>query len=151
MRKISPVGLELIKKHEGLRLKSYLCPAGINTIGYGTIIYPNGKPVNPGDTLKSEAEATLLLVDTLHQYEYVVNKNLSNLNQWQFDSLVSFAYNIGVSAFEKSTLLMLAKINKNDPRLINEFLRWKYASGKILAGLTARRTEEANLYFMKTV
>jgi lysozyme len=70
-----------------------------------------------------------------------------NLNQNQFDALVSFTHNIGIGAFLASTLLKLAKVNAQDPGIRNEFLRWNVAGGKILAGLQTRRSEEARLYF----
>ena len=147
MRSTSILGLNLIKKYEGLRLSSYLCPASVVTIGYGSTKYPNGKKVLLGEKLSGEKEATQLLLATLEPYEAAVNKHLPNINQCQFDALVSFAYNLGTGALIKSTLLKKAKINPNDPSILDEFLRWNKAAGKVLAGLTNRRREEANLYF----
>lgn len=147
MRSTSILGLNLIKKYEGLRLSSYLDPAGIPTIGYGSTRYPSGKKVILGEKLASEKEATQLLLATLTQYEAAVNKHLSNLNQCQFDALVSFSYNVGTGALIKSTLLKKAKINPNDPSIVDEFLKWNKAGGKVLTGLSNRRREEANLYF----
>ena len=146
MRSISAAGLEFIKKFEGLRLSAYHCPAGIVTIGYGSTRYPDGRLVMISDELNSEEEATQLLLSTISIYENAVNENLSNVNQNQFDALVSFAYNVGVQAFSESTLLRKAKINVNDLSISDEFKRWSKASGMVLAGLTARRMEEAKLY-----
>jgi lysozyme len=147
MRSTSTLGLNLIKKYEGLRLSAYLCPASVVTIGYGTTKYPNGKKVLLGEKLSGEKEATQLLLSTLAPYEAAVNKHLPNLNQCQFDALVSFAYNVGTGALIKSTLLKKAKINPNDPSILDEFLKWNKAAGKVLTGLSNRRREEANLYF----
>jgi lysozyme len=147
MRSTSLLGLNLIKKWEGLRLSSYLCAAGVPTIGYGSTRYPNGKKVMLGEKLTGEKEATQLLLSTLEPYESAVNKHLPNLNQCQFDALVAFAYNVGTGAFIKSTLLKKAKANPNDPSILDEFLKWNKAGGKTLTGLTNRRREEANLYF----
>lgn len=147
MRSTSLLGLNLIKKYEGLRLSSYLCPASVVTIGYGSTRYPNGKKVLLGEKLASEKEATQLLLATLSPYEDAVNKHLPNINQCQFDALVCFAYNVGTGALIKSTLLKKAKANNADPSILDEFLRWNKAGGKVLAGLTNRRREEANLYF----
>jgi lysozyme len=147
MRSTSLLGLNLIKKYEGLRLSSYLCPAGVPTIGYGSTQYPNGKKIMLGEKLASEKEATQLLLATLSPYEDAVNKHLPNINQCQFDALVCFAYNLGTGALIKSTLLKKAKANHADPSILDEFLRWNKAGGKVLAGLTNRRREEANLYF----
>ena len=146
MRSISAAGLEFIKKFEGLRLSAYHCPAGIVTIGYGSTRYPDGRLVMISDELNSEEEATQLLLSTISIYENAVNENLSNVNQNQFDALVSFTYNVGVQAFSESTLLEKAKINVNDLSIYDEFKRWNKASGMVLAGLTKRRMEEANLY-----
>jgi lysozyme len=147
MRSTSSLGLNIIKKFEGLRLNAYLCPASVVTIGYGSTKYPNGKKVLLGEKLSGEKEATQLLLSTLEPYEAAVNKHLPNLNQCQFDALVSFAYNVGTGALAKSTLLKKAKINPNDPSIVDEFLKWNRGGGKVLTGLTNRRREEANLYF----
>jgi lysozyme len=147
MRSTSLLGLNLIKKYEGLRLSSYLCPASVVTIGYGSTRYPNGKKILLGEKLASEKEATQLLLATLSPYEDAVNKHLPNLNQCQFDALVAFSYNVGTGALIKSTLLKKAKANAADPSILDEFLKWNKAGGKVLTGLTNRRREEANLYF----
>jgi lysozyme len=147
MRSTSLLGLNLIKKYEGLRLSSYLCPAGVPTIGYGSTRHANGKKVLLGEKLTGEKEATQLLLSTLDPFEAAVNKHLPNLNQCQFDALVSFSYNVGTGALVKSTLLKKAKANSADPSILDEFLRWNKAGGKVLSGLTNRRREEANLYF----
>jgi len=147
MRSSSLLGLNLIKKWEGLRLSAYLCAAGVPTIGYGSTRYPNGKKVMLGEKLTGEKEATQLLLATLSPYEDAVNKHLPNLNQCQFDALVAFSYNVGTGALIKSTLLKKAKVNSADPSILDEFLRWNKAGGKALTGLTNRRREEANLYF----
>jgi len=147
MRSTSITGINLIKGFEGLRLSSYLCSAGVPTIGYGSTRYPNGKKVILGEKLSSEKEAVQLLLATLDPFEAAVNKYLPNLNQCQFDALVSFSYNVGTSAFIKSTLLKKAKVNPNDPSILDEFLKWNKAGGKVLQGLANRRREEAKLYF----
>jgi lysozyme len=147
MRSTSAAGLALIKRYEGLKLKAYLCPAKVATIGYGSTRYPDGRRVMLTDKLANEAEATQLLLSTLNAFESVVNKNLPNINQCQFDALVSLCYNIGGASLAKSTLVRKAKVNANDPSILDEFMRWNKAGGKVLAGLTTRRAEEAKLYF----
>ena len=146
MRSISAAGLAFIKKYEGLRLSAYHCPAGIVTIGYGSTCYHDGRLVMIGDQLHSEEEATQLLLSTISEFESAVNEKQLNINQNQFDALVSFTYNVGINAFSQSTLLIKAEINVNDLSIADEFMRWNYASGIVLAGLTARRMEEAKLY-----
>ena len=71
----------------------------------------------------------------------------SNLNQNQFNALVSFAYNVGTGNFSSSTLLKKVNRNPDDLTIKDEFLRWNKAGGKVLNGLTNRRNEEADLYF----
>lgn len=147
MRSTSLLGLNLIKKYEGLRLTAYLCPAGVPTIGYGSTRHPNGKKVLLGEKLTGEKEATQLLLATLSPFEDAVNKHLPNLNQCQFDALVCFSYNVGTGALVKSTLLKKVKANSADPSILDEFLKWNKAGGKVLTGLNNRRRDEANLYF----
>ncbi len=151
----SEKGLALIKKFEGFSPKAYLCSAGVATIGFGSTRYLNGTKVKLGDVLSKDnvtalKEGTALLLATLPQYEKAVNDALGNsINQNQFDALVSFVYNVGVGAFQKSTLLKIAKQNPNDDSIRGQFMRWNKAAGKELKGLTLRRSEEANLYFTK--
>lgn len=138
--KTSQMGIELIKKHEGLRLAAYLCPAGIPTIGYG-----HTKWVRLGQVI-TEAEAEKLLIQDLKTAEDEINRHLLPLKQHQFDSLTSFVFNVGVGSFRRSTLLKRLKMDVNHPDIANQFNRWVYGGGKILKGLVKRRREEANLY-----
>jgi lysozyme len=155
MYSTSEKGLALLKKFEGFSPKAYLCAAGVPTIGFGNTTYLDGRKVKLGDRLGTDnvsamQEATALLLAILPKYEKAVNGALSGLiSQNQFDALVSFTYNVGVGAFQKSTLLKLIKANPNDLNIRAQFLRWNKAGGKELRGLTLRRTEEANLYFSK--
>lgn len=141
--KTSDKGIGLIKKYEGLRLKAYLCPAKVWTIGYG---HTGG--VKSGDVI-SEAQAEDFLCSDLESFEKAINSSGLSLNQNQFDALVSFSYNVGFGSFAKSTLFRLIKQNPSDENIRTEFLRWRYASGKELAGLKRRRVDEVNLYFQK--
>ena len=140
-------GLNLIKKYEGLRLKPYLCAAGLPTIGFGATYYPNGTKVKLTDKAISEFEASTMLGEMLKHYEKSVDSfTRDDITQNQFDALVSFAYNCGVGNLKGSTLLK--KVNKDpfDKSIRQEFLKWNKGGGKVLSGLTKRRTEEADLY-----
>ena len=146
--KTSKRGLEVIKKHEGFRSKPYLCPAGVPTIGYGNTFYPDGVKVAMQDKPLSKDMADLLLALVVKDFEVGVNKYVqSNINQNQFDALVSFAYNLGLGALKKSTLLKKVNANPCDATIVNEFMKWNKAGGKVLNGLTKRRHDEATLYF----
>lgn len=141
-------GLEIIKKHEGLRLMPYLCPAGVPTIGYGNTYYQDGVRVRLTDPAITVDEAETLLKHILKNYERGVNRYVQkHINQCQFDALVSFAYNLGLGALQKSTLLKRVNMNPCDEDIKYQFSRWTKAGGKTLQGLVKRRKEEANLYF----
>lgn len=146
--KISPKGLELIKKYEGFFAKPYLCPAGVPTIGYGTTYYPNGHKVTLQDKPISEQTASAILMDTLVTYERSVDSyTRDDINQNQFDALVSFCYNLGGYNLKRSTLLKKVNKNPDDPTIKDEFNKWVRAGGRKLKGLVRRRAEEADLYF----
>lgn len=133
-------GIDLIKHFEGLRLKSYLCPAKVWTIGYGS----TGKDIGPG-MVWSEQQAEDRLRHDLGRFEKAVRRLAPKTTQSQFDALVAFAFNIGEGALAKSTLLKLH--NAGDyAGAQKQFARWNRAGGKVLAGLTRRRAAEATLY-----
>jgi lysozyme len=141
-------GYLFITKHEGLRLKPYLCPAKIPTIGYGNTYYANGKRVTLLDKDITKQEAFEMFKEIANRFAKRVEELVtSNINQNQFNALVSFAYNVGTGNFASSTLLKKINKNPNDLTIKAEFLRWNKAGGKVLNGLTNRRNEEADLYF----
>ncbi|MDN3688693.1 lysozyme [Cyclobacterium jeungdonense] len=143
-------GINLIKHSEGLRLEAYICPAGIPTIGYGSTSYPDGKPVKMGDSI-TESQASQLLQDTVASFEKGVRRLVTrDLTPNQFSALVSFAFNLGLGALERSTLLRKVNTNPSDPFIREEFHRWVHAGGKVLPGLVTRRKAEADLYFTES-
>lgn len=147
--KISKTGINLIKEFEDLRLKAYYCPAGILTIGYGTTRSKLIKIVP--DLVIDEQMAEKLLEENLSYFEDIVNKLVSvKLTQNQFDSLVSFVYNIGDGNFKSSTLLKLLN-NGLYKEAANQFGRWNKAKGKVLKGLTKRRSIESDLFLTENV
>ncbi len=82
--------------------------------------------------------------------ESIINAECLNLRQCQFDALVSFVFNVGGGNFRKSTLLKKVKANPDDNSIMDEFLRWVYAKGKVLPGLQKRRLAEMKLYFSES-
>lgn len=144
--KIGKKGLDLIKSFEGLKLKPYLDSAGIPTIGYGTIMYDNGKRVSMQDPPITEDQANQYLEYEVNEKTAAVNQFVTiAINQNQFDALVCFAYNVGVGALQKSTLLKL--LNSGDyAGAADQFLRWNKAGGKEIPGLTRRRQAERALF-----
>lgn len=146
--KVSEAGLNLIKKYEGFKSKPYLCPASVPTIGFGSTYYEDGHKVKLTDPSISEAEASSLLEALLVSYEKAVDSYcVDTINQHQFDALVCFAYNCGTTALKNSTLLKLVNKNPNEPKIADEFKKWNRGGGRVIAGLTKRREEEAKLYF----
>lgn len=150
---ISSKGIQLLKEFEGLRLNAYKCSAGVPTIGYGSCFYPDKSNVKMGDVLRDKEEAEILLINTLEDYDIYVSKYTKSvkLTQYQFDALVCFAFNVGLGALSKSTLLKMVLSNPNDQKIAAEFLKWNKAAGKELKGLTKRRQKEGELYFTKVV
>lgn len=145
--KISDAGLSLIRTFEGLSTKAYRCPAGLLTIGYGHTF-------NVTKDMKiTQKEAERLLLSDLSYFEKEVTNLLNNCSytQSQFDALVCFAFNVGVSSLITSTLLK--KFKAGDIRgAADEFLRWNKATSPetkskiVLKGLTLRRQAERRLF-----
>ena len=137
---ISQEGLSLIKKFEGCELEAYKCAAGVWTIGYGST-----KGVKEGDTITQE-EADSLLLHEMDEYESYINDMVkSDLKQNEFDSLVSWVFNLGPSNLSSSTLLQKLN-NKNWDEVPAQIKRWNKAGGKVLHGLIRRREAEALLF-----
>lgn len=147
--KISKNGLELIKQEEGLRLKAYKCQAGVWTIGFG-----HTAGVKEGDMI-TEEEADKLLKEDLAKSEEWVNKLVKvKINKNQFDSLVSFVFNLGPGALQNSSLLKFLN-NEKYYEASQEFKWWRKAGGEISEGLMKRRFRERDLFnsypnFLKT-
>lgn len=134
-------GIALIKDFESLQLKAYRCPAGVLTIGCG-----HTANVKEGDVC-TESEAEEMLKQDLAKAESAVNALGVEFTQNQFDALVSFCFNVGVEAFNHSTLRRKLLVSRADETLRHEFLRWKYVKGHVVRGLLRRREAEADLYF----
>ncbi len=132
---------DLIKRFEGLRLEAYHCPGGVLTIGYG-----HTKGVRPEMKITAD-EAEAFLKSDIAVIESQLTTLHLNLTQNQYDALVSFIFNVGFSNFKQSALLTKLRINPNDDTIMDEFLRWVHAGGKVLLGLQRRRLAEMKLYF----
>lgn len=145
--KTSSKGIDFIKSFETLQLKAY---KAVQTERYYTIGYGHyGPDVIPGTTI-TEAEAEQMLAEDLADTERAVSNATAgwNLKQCQFDALVSFAYNVGVNAFQNSTLLKLVKQGACEADIRAEFGKWIHSGGKRLSGLVRRRDAEADLFFL---
>lgn len=146
--KISQKGIDLIKTYEGLRLTPYLCAANVPTIGYGSTRYEDGTKVRLTDQVITQERAVKLFDITITPFQVaVMGMVTSQINQNQFDALVSFAYNLGAEALRRSTLLKKVNANPSDPSIDHEFTKWCYAGSRRLLGLVRRREAESKLYF----
>ena len=132
--------IDLIKSFEGLETKAYQDVAGVWTIGYG---HTDG--VQRGDKI-TEDEAEELLRQDIALFAAGVKELVpDNLPPNQFGALVSFAYNVGLSALRKSTLLR--EVNEgNHVKAAAEFYRWTLAGGERRLGLLRRRRAESEFY-----
>lgn len=133
------IATPFIAKHEGLRQHAYLDPVRVPTICYGSTL-----GVNIGD-YKSKKECDDLLGKEIYGFMTAVDKAVTvDLPPARRAALTSFAYNVGVANFKRSTLLK--KLNAGDTvGACNELDRWVYAKGKKLNGLVKRRKEEKKL------
>ena len=143
------MNLDLIRKWEGCKLEAYICPAGIVTIGYGNTYDLNGNKIKMGQKI-TQKEAEELLNTLVNDYIKCVKNNVTSvINDNQMSALVSFVWNVGCANFKNSTLLKLINKNPNDPTIRLEFNKWNKVNKVAVKGLTNRRKDEADTYFLK--
>lgn len=143
---INEVGLGIIKRFEGWSSKVYRCPAGISTIGYGSIWDANGDRVTMAHPPITKKHGSMLLRREITHVERAIGKLIKvPLTLNEFSALCSITYNIGSGNFQASTLRR--KINMGDYiGAADEFPKWRKAGGRILGGLVRRRAAERNLF-----
>lgn len=148
MRKLGYEGEKLIKHYESCRLEAYQDGGGVWTIGYGNTYYENGQQVKGGDKIPQwRADELFSKVAAGYAGRLTGIVEGINLKSYQFDALVSFSWNVGISAFESSTLLKVIRNNPNALKSINtQFMRWIYDNGIAIKGLINRRESESWLY-----
>lgn len=133
--------VDLIKQFEGCRLKSYRCPAGIWTIGYGN----TGPDVVEGLVWTQDQADTCLVArldDFAHDVDIVLTRTATH---GQFGAMVSLAYNIGIGNFRKSSVLREHNTG-NERAAADAFLMWNKGGGQVLPGLVTRRASERAMY-----
>ena len=103
---VSEQGIKLIKHHEGVRSRPYRCPAGLWTVGVGHLIGDGKSLPDSWNRTFTQEEIDGLLKSDLRRFELGIHKMLPNvpLRQCEFDCLVSFAFNLGLGTFQRSTL-----------------------------------------------
>lgn len=131
----------------------YICPSGKKTIGFGH----TGKGVDEKHI--TVTRGLELLAGDIKAVENVVMKELPELNENQMNALVSFVFNVGITAFLGSNTFRIIKANYNDPKIAKKLNEWNKGSYwvieggekvkryKVLPGLIKRRAKEAELYF----
>ena len=143
---INKATIDLVKSFEGLRLKAYKDAVGVLTIGYGTTAMAGvGIVPHIGMTI-TEAEAETYLMRALEKFALKIRPKITApINDNEFGSFLSLAYNVGPSAFAKSSALR--KFNAGDKAgAANAILLWNKAGGKVLKGLVRRREAERALF-----
>ena len=161
--KAGPETIRMVKHHEGVRNKPYLCPAKLWTVGVGHVLYPEQANIPVSDRIQfklrpedariwSDAEVNDLLAQDLARFERGVARLCPNTigNQGRFDSLVSFSFNVGLGNLQRSSLRM--KNNRGDfDKAAEEFMKWTKGGGRVLPGLVKRRMDERALYLSGVV
>ena len=156
--KVSAETLSLIKHHEGVRMRPYLCPARLWTVGVGHVLYPEQAKLPVSERLQfalkdedrrvwTASEVDDLLAQDLARFERGVARYCPSSvgHQGRFNALVSFAFNVGLGNLQRSSLRM--KHNRGEfEDAANEFMKWSKAGGKVLKGLVNRRLDEQRLY-----
>lgn len=158
--KTSDKAKEIIKHHEGIRNRPYLCPAKLWTVGVGHVLYPEqGKLkledrkniwLHPEDNrVWTPEQINALLTFDLARFERGVARLCPaaalTQNQNHFDALVSFSFNVGLGNLQNSGLRF--KYNRGEiEQAAGEFLKWTKGGGKVLPGLVKRRNDERNLF-----
>lgn len=171
---VSENGISLLKASEGIssaqrsknvlvkenasdstKVYPYKDSSGNPTIGYGNRFYFDGTPVKLSDSPITLLQAKKLFSKTLSDFSKNVARLVtSTVTQNQFDALVSFAYNVGITAFQNSQLLKVVNTNPNNNTEIElQFHRWKWETVKgqkvVNEGLLNRRVKEFNHYKKK--
>ncbi len=156
--KVSKAAIDMIKHHEGVRTKPYRCPALLWTVGVGHVIDPTHATVKYEERKSLPIPAGWDRTLTMDEVDGILSQDLGRFergvvrlcpaavgNQGIFDSLVSFAFNVGLGNLQRSSLRM--KTNRGEfEDAADEFLKWTKAGGKVLPGLVKRRNDERALY-----
>ena len=144
MRHITQNGIELIKRFEGFEPEIYIDAAGYPTIGYGHLLLPGEEEMFKNGISEAAGEA-LLIKDVLRTEQAVLRLINVSLNDGQFDALVSFTFNLGSGALQRSTLRRVVNREEHE-EVPYQLMRWVWAGGRKLQGLVRRRKAEAVLY-----
>ena len=144
---VSKAGIALIKHFEGVRNRPYRDCIGLWTVGVGHLIGDGKLLPDSWNRTFSEEEIDALLRTDLRRFELGISKMLPNvpLRQCEFDCLVSFAFNVGLGTFQRSTLRQ-ALLRNDKTQAMESLVKYCRAGGKIVKGLQTRRLDEKALF-----
>ncbi len=157
-KNIDSAGSTFLQNREGFSAVPYLCSGGKPTIGFGNTFYPDGRKVTMKDKPITRAYGVQIFEIIVSKFVKEVNSLVkSNVNQNQYNAILSFAYNVGTDidvdliaeGLGDSTLLKKVNANPNDPSIAQEFAKWNKSGGRVTNGLISRRQLESELYFKK--
>lgn len=142
--------VEKIKEFEGLRLKSYRCPSGVLTIGYG---HTHGVtesmsilPIHAERFLDYDISLVVLQLCSFHDW---ILDSPKCPPRGVFFALVDFVFNVGFTKYKNSTLCKkyISKGIFDIEAISIQLLLWTKSNGKVLKGLERRRSWEVSLLF----
>ncbi len=156
--KVSKAAIDMIKHHEGVRTRPYRCPALLWTVGVGHVIEPTHTAVKYEERRHLPIPAGWDRTLTMDEVDRILSQDLGRFErgvvrlcpaavgrQGVFDTLVSFAFNVGLGNLQRSSLRM--KTNRGEfEEAAEEFMKWTKAGGRVLPGLVKRRLDEQRLY-----
>jgi lysozyme len=145
--KVSNKLIQMLKHHEGVRSKPYRCPAGLWTVGVGHLIGDGKSLPESWNKIFTQEEIDGILKRDLSRFELGVSKMLPNvrLRQCEFDCLVSFAFNLGLGTFQRSTIRQ-ALLRGDKEAAMESLMKYCRAGGKVLRGLENRRKDERAMF-----
>ena len=145
--KVSDKLIKMLRHHEGVRSKPYRCPAGLWTVGVGHLIGDGKSLPESWNKTFTQEEIDGILKRDLNRFELGVSKMLPNvrLRQCEFDCLVSFAFNLGLGTFQRSTLRQ-ALLRGDKEAAMESLMKYCRAGGKVLRGLENRRKDERAMF-----
>lgn len=141
---VTGVAIAAIAGFEGYRSAAYDDGVGVQTIGFGTTQYEDGTSVKPGDRV-DPVRAVVVLQANANKIAREVAECIGDvpLAEYEWNAIVSWAYNVGAKAACNSSLVKKLKQNPPDySGACRELLRWVYAGGRELPGLVKRREKE---------
>ena len=140
------IAAALCRRFEGLYLTSYLCPAGVPTIGYGATYYPDGSRVTLADHPITRERAEYLLqwmIRTVYLPQ-VLRLCPGITDPLQLAAIIDFTFNLGASNLKHSTLRKRINTERWGD-VPGELAKWTKGGGRVLQGLVKRRSAESSL------